>query len=105
MVMGFVVGEYPASERQHVRIVMSACQAGGFRCRDRDGADAADLVGGDGHSHSRPADQDAAVGSAGGHSGGNLKREVRVVDRLVRGRSEILVGNVPLVEYPEGDAF
>ena len=83
----------PRAQRKNVGVVVLAAQARHFGRDDRRGADAGNLVGGDGHADARAADEDAALVLARGHGAGNGRGEIRIVDRVFRLGAEVAIGN------------
>lgn len=77
-------------DRQDVGVVVLSGEAGGLFIPGEGGANAGDLVGRDLHADPAAADEDSGISLSPGDSPGDLLGEVRIVDGLFVGRTQIL---------------
>ena len=99
--LGAAGAQEVAGEAEDVEVVVTAAELGRDFVDAGAGADAGELVGGDGHADAGAADQDAAVDFAAADFLGHQGREVGVVDAFVRRRA--VVDHVVPFGFEQGD--
>jgi hypothetical protein len=90
---------------EHISIVVASreLRVGGIAHQRR--PNSFDLVRGDGHPDARSAHEDSAVDLAGANCAPDLRREVRIVDRIFGVRTDILNPYAQLAQGLHDDSF
>jgi hypothetical protein len=82
--------EHSLAEREHIAVVVFACQARSFEIPAQRAANAVDLICDDCFAVARTAKHDAALAFAARHSFSGWTNKQRIIDREFAGRAEIL---------------